>query len=104
MIKISKDGKEYLLEYDKETIMIMEKKGFNIQTVDEQAMNMYPLIFQGAFLKNHKYMKSTEINEIFDNISNRRELMSKLMEMIADQYQSLMGDNGDKGNLGWESI
>jgi hypothetical protein len=104
MIKISKDGKEYILEYDKEAIVIMEKKGFNLQNVDGQTMNMYPLIFQGAFYKNHKYMKSAEIDEIFNNISNRRELMSKLMEMIADQYQELIGDNGDKGNLGWESI
>ena len=65
-------------------------------------MNMMPLVFKGAFHKNHKFVKQTEIENIFNAIKDRDKLMSELLKMISDSYESLM--NNDEGNLDWEIV
>ena len=104
MIKLNYSGKEYVLEYDKDSIITLERLGFTLEKLSEQPMTMFPLVFRGAFYKNHKTAKQEDIDAIFKNLKKRNELVSALIRMINEQYEKLMSDNDNEGNLNWEIV
>ena len=101
MIRIkTKEGKEYVLEFDRDSVAYLEKLGFSLDKYSEQPMTMMPLLFRAAFFKNHKFEKNTVIDELYNNIKNRNKLISALVDMVGERYQSLVEDNS--GNVDWE--
>ena len=48
------NGKEYVLEFSKNSIMHMERQGFNIDDFDKKPVLMTTMLVQGAFIKNHR--------------------------------------------------
>ena len=104
MIKLkTEDGREYVLEYDRESITYLEKLGFSLEKYSKQPMTQLPLLFKGAFIKHHKYIKDREVDELFNNIKNKNGLMTALVEMVGESYETLVKDN-DKGNVDWETV
>lgn len=103
MIKLKANGKEYILEYDRETITYIEKMGFSLEKYSSQPMTMYPLLFKGAFYKHHKFVKEQEKEELYNNIRNRSKLMNALVEMVGEAYEELVKDN-EEGNADWEIV
>lgn len=102
MIRIkTKEGKEYILEFDRDSVTYLEKLGFSLDKYSEQPMTMMPLLFKAAFFKNHKFEKQSVIDDIYSSIKNRNKLMNALVDMVGDSYQSLVADN-DEGNADWE--
>lgn len=102
MIKIkTKEGKEYVLEFDRDSVTYLERLGFSLDKYSEQPMTMMPLLFKAAFFKNHKFEKQSTIDDIYDNIKNRNKLMNALVNMVGESYQSLV-ENNDEGNADWE--
>lgn len=102
MIKIkTKNGDEYVLEFDRDSVTYLEKLGFSLELYSKQPMTMMPLLFRGAFFKNHKFVKQTVIDDLYDDIKNRNKLMNALVEMVGDSYQSLVADD-NQGNADWE--
>ena len=51
-IQFEKDGKKYILEYDRKSISSMERLGFNVNEFGDKPMTMLPLAFKGLFIKN----------------------------------------------------
>lgn len=107
-IRLTKDGKEYILEYDRTTVRVLENQGFSIDKVTEKPMIMIPLLFKCAFLKNHKYVRQQEIDEIFDGIKNKNEILDPLITMVNECYESLLGEENSEdnaeGNVSWERV
>ena len=104
MIKLkTKEGTEYQLEYDRASITYLEKIGFSLENYSKQPMTQMPLLFKGAFIKNHRFVKEDEINKIFDNIKGKDKLMAALVEMVGESYEALVKDN-DEGNVEWEKV
>lgn len=102
MIRIkTKEGKEYVLEFDRDSVTYLERLGFSLDKYSEQPMTMMPLLFRAAFFKNHKFEKQAAIDDIYNNIKNRNKLMNALVNMVGESYQSLVADN-DEGNADWE--
>lgn len=105
-IIIKKNDNEYILEYNRQSVQQMEKLGFSIKEIDTKPMIMFPLLFRGAFIKNHSFVKEKEITEIYEKIKRKNELHEKLMDMISECYTSLLDDNKDsddkEGNVDWE--
>lgn len=106
ILKNNKTGEEYILEYDRESVQQIEKLGFSINEVENKPMIMFPLMFRGAFIKNHKYIKDKEINEIYDKIKNKTALFHDVMQMITECYETLISDSeeNDEGNADWEIV
>lgn len=105
-INLKFKDKEYILEYSRYSIQTMEKEGFNIQEVSNKPAVMLPLLFEGAFTKNHKFVKRQEIDEIYNSISKKDELIGVLSQMVLEAYECLLGDNKevDEGNAHWEIV
>lgn len=103
MIKIkNSEGKEFILEYDRESIGYLEKIGFSLDEYSKKPATMMPLLFRGAFYKNHKFVRQSEIDDIYKNISKKTELMNRLVSMLADSYDDLVENK--EGNLDWEEV
>ena len=99
-------GKDYTLEYTRETIKQMEREGFIAENVVTKPMTTLPKLFAGAFKAHHKFdAKQKLIEEMFDLFTNKGALLEKLVEMYRDPLEALMDDeNIDEGNaIKWEA-
>ena len=104
-ITLTHNDKEYTLEYSRQSVKTMEQQGFVLDEISSKPMTMIPMMFQGAFIKNHKGIKRSLMDEIYKDIHNRSELMEALMEMYADTLSSLMDDSTeDSGNVTWSLV
>lgn len=101
MIKLTYKDKEYQLTFTRESVKEMESKGFRINELDTKPITMLPLLFSGAFIAKHRGTKPKLIDEIYDEIPNKEELIGALGEMYAETLNSLFKGN-DKGNVKWE--
>lgn len=97
-------GKEYTLEYTRESIKQMEREGFVGGDIVTKPMTTLPKLFAGAFKAHHKFdTKQKQIDEMFDLFKNKNALVEKLAEMYAEPMETLM-DDVDEGNaITWEA-
>ena len=101
-INFEYSGKEYCLEFDRKTIKQMEGRGFVASRITEAPMSVLPDLFAGAFLKHHKFVKREVIDEIFNAMGNRRELIDTLAQMYNEPIEALMTDEPEEGNaIAW---
>ena len=102
-VSLSYKGKDYVLGYNRRTASAIESQGFNLESLTAQPSVMIPMLFYGAFAKNHTGIKRNLVDEIFDNLSGKRELIQLLAEMYAETVNTLMEDAPEaKGNAIWE--
>ncbi len=95
---------EYTLEYNRQSVKTMESQGFVLDEVTSKPATMIPLLFSGAFIKNHRGMKRSLIDELFDEIADKTGLMQALMEMYAETLSTLVEDKADEGNVSWAVV
>lgn len=97
-------GKEYTLEYTRETVKQMEREGFVAADVVSKPMVSLPKLFSGAFKAHHRFdIKQKQIDEIFEQIKNKGALIEKLAEMYHEPMETLM-DDVDEGNaIAWDA-
>lgn len=101
-IKFTYEDKDYTLEYTRRTITEMERKGFDLQEVQNKPMTMLPAMFAGAFLAHHRFVKQDVIDEIYAKMTNKEELIGKLAEMYNEPILALVEDPKDSaGNVEW---
>lgn len=105
MSKISLDynGKTYTLEFTRASVATMERQGFQASEVSGKLATSWPVLFAGAFLANHRHVKKSEIDEIFERTEGRYELFEELIAMYADTVTSLFEAPEDDGkNASWK--
>jgi len=101
-LKINYNDKEYTLEFTRKTVAQMEGNGFVAADVETKPMTTLPLLFEGGFLAHHRWVKKDVIDEIFDHITNKEDLIGKLAEMYAEPILSLVEDPEEsEGNASW---
>lgn len=105
MIKYKYNGQEYILEFDRASVEILEKTGFSMGTFTDHIATMQPLLFRGAFFKNHKFAKNLDYEKMWDEVKNKKKFTNALLDMVAETYQTLMSDEEtDEGNENWEVV
>ena len=100
-ITISYDKKDYVLEYSRQSVRSMEAQGFVLDDIAAKPMMMIPMLFQGAFIKNHRGIKRNLMDEIYEEINNKTDLITALMELYTETLSTLMDDKADAGNATW---
>ena len=103
-ITITYDKTEYTLEYNRQSVKTMEAQGFVLDELTSKPMTMIPMLFSGAFIKNHRGLKRALIDEIFDNINDKNGLMEALMEMYAETLSALTDNGSEEGNATWARV
>jgi hypothetical protein len=102
-IVLNYDNKEYELEFNRQSVKMMESQGFVLDEITSKPMTMIPLLFSGAFIKNCKGTKRAVIDDIFEGIGDKTGLMQALMEMYAETLSTLTDDVG-QGNVSWTLV
>ena len=105
-INLTYDKKEYVLEYNRQSVKTMETQGFVLEELTAKPMTMIPLLFSGAFIKNHSGkdgVKRKVVDEIFEEISDKPALMEALMEMYTETLSTLTEGSGE-GNVTWAMV
>lgn len=93
------NGKEYVLEFSKNTIMHMERQGFSMDDFDKKPVLMATMLVYGAFQKNHSNIKQEKIDKIYKPLNNKEGFLKKLVEMYNEQADELV----EEGNADWEA-
>ncbi len=99
-IVLNYENKEYVLEYNRQSVKTMEGQGFVLDEIATKPMTMIPMLFSGAFIKNCKGTKRAVIDEMFDGISDKSALMEALVTMYAETLSTLT-DDSNEGNVSW---
>lgn len=101
-LRFTYQNKEYILEYTRATVAMMEKKGFVASDIETKPVTVLPALFAGAFLANHRYIKQEVIDEIYSKMTNKQELIGKLAEMYNEPIMALVDEPDEsEGNLDW---
>ncbi len=104
-LRISYKGKEYTLEFTRKTVSEMERNGFIAGDIDQKPASTIPVFFAGAFLAHHRYERKEVIGEIFEKMTNRKELISALAEMYNEPIMALVDEPEEsEGNASWTTI
>ena len=105
IITVSYDNKTYDLEYSRNSVKAMEQQGFVLDQIGDKPMTMVPLLVYGAFMKNHKGIKRSLVDEIYEHISDKigdgdNGFIQALLEAYADTLNTLTENNSvDEGNV-----
>ena len=95
-------GVDYTLEYTRKSVAAMEKQGFVANDITTRPMSVLPELFAGAFIAHHRFVKREIIDEIFDKMTNKTELIGKLSEMYNEPIMTLINEPDEaEGNVSW---
>ena len=101
-LRFTYQDKEYVLEYTRKSVEVMEKKGFVASDIESKPVTVLPALFAGAFLANHRFVKQEVIDEIYSKMTNKSELISKLAEMYNEPIMALVDEPEESaGNVDW---
>lgn len=104
-IKLSYQGKDYVLEYSRKSVSQMETLGFDINNFQNKLMTSLPLMFSGTFIMHHRFIKQELIDEIFATLKDKTALSTALIEMISEAYNSLFDEPEEsEKNASWEIV
>lgn len=101
-IVIKFKDKEYTLEFNRNSVVKMERDGFEVSKAEERPLSTLVELSRGAFIMHHPNMKDNEIDEIVDNIQNKTEFVNVLAEMYKNVVECIIKDKVNKeGNATW---
>lgn len=101
-IKFSYENSEYVLEFNRKSVEMLERRGFVAEDLVKAPMINLPTLFNGAFQMHHKGMTMDKTNKILENIKDTTGLISKLAEMYNEPILALIDDTDEK-NIAWEA-
>ena len=104
-INLTYNGEKYTLEYDRMSVKLLEANGFKLDEFLEKPMSNIELAFAGAFVKNHKKIGQSVVDEIYNKTKDKKGLIVCLQSMITECYDALLEEpNDDEGNVAWEVV
>ena len=103
-IALTYENKEYVLEFNRQSVRTMEAQGFVLNEIESKPLTMIPMLFQGAFIKNHRGIKRSLMDDIFDELTDKPGLFQALTEMYGETLSTLTDDKGDSGNASWAVV
>lgn len=99
-ILFTHNGTDYTLEFTRASIQKLEARGFDISEVKKKPMTYLPLIFAGAFVAHHPFVKKEVVDDIFNQMKDKETLFDKLATMYNDPMEAMMEN---EGNLEWKA-
>lgn len=97
------EGEKFTLEYTRRTVKMMEQQGFVLNNVDDIPLTAIPALFAGAFMAHHRFTNRKRIDEIYEKMPNKVDLMKNLAEMYTEPIAALFDepDEAAEGNVEW---
>ena len=104
-IKFTYNDRDITLEYNRRTVEQLEAAGLRLGEIGDMPATMVKLLYHGAFLVNHRKVKTETIEEIWKHIPNKEDFVAKLAEMYNETRDTLFEepDEDDEKNVNWET-
>lgn len=102
LIVNEKDGKKYKLQYNRASIVRMERDGFNIEKIKTEPISTITCLYRGAFYMNNPSLTDDEIDAIVDDIDCGEEFTKALVELYGEALNSIVGTSKQTKNFKWE--
>lgn len=85
-IKITnnKDGETYELDFNRETLYVMDRDGFKIEEVADYPATNIPKLFFYSFRKNHRKMTKAQTDRILQDVLHG--VTPKILERLVLLY------------------
>ena len=101
-LRFTYEDKEFCLEFTRKSVEQMERNGFKATDINDKPMTVLPALFAGSFLANHRFTKQEVIDKLFEKMTNKGELISKLAEMYNEPIMALVDEpDENEGNVSW---
>ena len=98
------NGKNYCLEYTRESVRQMEREGFRSADLIEKPLLTLPKLFAGAFKAHHKFgVKAEDIEAMFNKLTNKDALLEKLVEMYNEPMEAMFSEPDEGNAITWEA-
>lgn len=100
IITDSESGREYTLEFNRESVRFAEQRGFSIQDVDKQPLVKLPELFFYAFRMHHMNVSKEKTDKIlFDDLGGMPEGMAeRLGALYTAPYDALINKENKPKN------
>lgn len=94
------DGREYTLEFNRETVRFAEQRGFDINDLNKYPMTKLPELFYYSFRMHHMNVSRAETDRIlFDELHGLPNgVAERLGELYGAPFAALSNDTGDEKN------
>ena len=94
------DGREYTLEFNRNSVVFAEKNGFDINNVGSQLMTRIPELFWYAFRMHHPSVTQKQAEHIlFEDMGGITEdITERLISLYNQPYMSLLSGDGEPKN------
>lgn len=96
-IKFTYKDVDYTLGFTLASIEQMERAGFVIGELGDKTATRVRELFYGAFIAYHKGIKRKLVDEIYDNLADKENLILGLAELYNEAGESLI----ESGNVSW---
>ena len=94
-INFTIDGKDYTLEFTRNTVIDTERMGFSLNKIGDQPVGMTEILWKGAFLAHHDTLTIGEVEALYEKI-DKHGLLDALIELYRAPLESLFEE--DEGN------
>ena len=91
-VKIEYNGQTYKLTFTKATVKQCEQNGFRLNDIDNMPGTMIDILVRGAFMKEHPFIKQSLVEEIYDQIVDKKGFLSVLTDLYNEPLAGLIAD------------
>lgn len=95
-IKFPYNGEQYTLKFTLNSVKTMEQAGFVIEEIETKPTVRIQQLFEGAFVANHRGIKRKTMDDIWNTLKRKEQLITALVEMYAEARNSLVEDEGNE--------
>ena len=93
------EEKEYKLAYTRNVVKVMDRK-FDLMSCVKTPLDGIPELFAGAFRAFCPTVDRKEIDEIWEDLPDKENLVKLLMEMYKEPIEAVLGEPKEK-NASW---
>lgn len=95
------EGTQFRLGFNRETVAVTEERGFHLNEAENTPINSMKELFKGSFIMNHPKTRSKLIDDIWDALPNKGDLLNVLVEAYADAYNALYAEPSEEKKVVW---
>ena len=98
------NGTTYTMEFNRRSVEVLEKNfGMSVSKALNGDINMsdLPNVFRCSLLMHHPRMKQQTVDMLYDQMGNKTDLMSALLELVAVAANSLFEEPEEGKAISW---
>lgn len=99
-INFTIDGKDYTLEYTRNTVIATERAGFDYNAITTRPIDMLTTLWRGAFLAHHATLTTDFVDGLLNQIDTKG-LLDALLDLYNAPITSLFDEEHSKNVVKW---